>query len=272
MDRMDHIKNAYQFFVNAEKNNRAFTAKEIVTVTGYSLNTVRAYIVKRWWWFLSTDQNLLRCQGLGGYPVEKFISDHTYKLTDSLTNIKEGTESTDRASAKSYALAELETMIKTGADEAAFQKHLKLNRWMFGSEYCELLDRRRWTRDEQQDFMLRRTTDRCLEVIEIKTTLADLPLFIKDGSHSTLYPRSEVSLALGQVIHYLTKLDANRLAILAEDKEDVSQIKAKIIIGRSIDAEQAQALHAFNSYLHRIQIMTFDQLILIAKQVLGGSI
>ncbi len=47
---------------------------------------------------------------------------------------------------------------------------------MFGSEYSELLDRRRITRDEQADFLLRRTTDGYIELIEIKTPLRGQPL------------------------------------------------------------------------------------------------
>ena len=46
---------------------------------------------------------------------------------------------------------------------------------MLGSEYSELLDRRTWTRDDNVDFMLRRTADNYLEVIEIKTPLGGAP-------------------------------------------------------------------------------------------------
>ena len=58
------------------------------------------------------------------------------------------------------------------AGEQAFQDLLSQNAWMFGSEYSELLDRRTWTRDDNVDFMLRRTSDNYLEIIEIKTLLS----------------------------------------------------------------------------------------------------
>jgi len=96
--------------------------------------------------------------------------------------------------------------------------------------------------DELQDFMLRRTTDGYLELIEIKTPLAGKPLFLEDDSHASLYPRSELSVVLGQVTHYLEKLDAARHVIKSEDEEDVNKICAKIIIGRDGNKDQKNAL------------------------------
>ncbi len=138
---------------------------------------------------------------------------------------------------------------------------------MFGSEYSELLDRRRWTRDEQQDFMLRRTADGYLEMIEIKTPLNGASLFLEDRSHATYYHRQELAMVLGQVTHYLEQLDANQFTIQSKDRESVSKIRAKVIIGRDGDDGQGEALRRLNGHLHRIEILTFDQLLRIAKQV-----
>ncbi|HUL83460.1 MAG TPA: hypothetical protein VL131_15035, partial [Gammaproteobacteria bacterium] len=73
--------------------------------------------------------------------------------------------------------------------EREFQKHLENNPWMFGSEYSELLPRRTWTRDHELDYMLRRTVDDYLEIVEIKTAFSD-PLFIHDASHDSYHPSS----------------------------------------------------------------------------------
>jgi len=107
----------------------------------------------------------------------------------------------------------LDELIDANAREGDFQTLLTDNPWIFGSEYSELLDRRIWTRDEQQDFVLRRTVDGYLELIEIKTPLEGKPLFVADRSHGTLYPRTELSSVLAQVMHYLEELDANRFGI-----------------------------------------------------------
>lgn len=171
----------------------------------------------------------------------------------------------------SKAVEELERLIQVDAGEGEFQHLLSQNEWMFGSEYSKLLFKRDWVRSERQDFMVRRTADNYLEVIEIKTPLGGASLFIEDTSHcdGTFYPRSELSKVLGQVMKYLEDLDADEHRIKATDKEDVSKIRAKVIIGRDGNEEQIRMLRRFNGHLHRIEILTFDQLLKIAKQVLS---
>jgi len=161
----------------------------------------------------------------------------------------------------------LEELIEANAREGDFQTLLTDNPWIFGSEYSELLDRRNWTRDEQHDFVLRRTVDGYLEIIEIQTPLEGKPLFLVDRSHGTLYPRSELSSVLAQVMQYLEELDAHRFGIQSKDAEDVCKIRAKIIIGRDGDADQVAALRRWNGHLHRVEVLTFDQLVRIAHQV-----
>lgn len=169
------------------------------------------------------------------------------------------------------AVDQLKSLIEQGSKvrEAQFQELLTENPWMFGSEYSELLDRRHWTRDEQQDFVVRRTTDGYIELIEIKTPLEGAPLFNRDPSHRSHYAGAELSKVVGQVQNYIEKLDADRNAILANDREDTTKIRAKIIIGRDGDEEQQRALRRFNGHLHRIEILTFDQLLRIAQNVLS---
>jgi hypothetical protein len=168
------------------------------------------------------------------------------------------------------ALEELTRLINSAdrVPESAFQSLLTENPWMFGSEYSELLDRRRWTRDEEQDFVVRRTTDGYIELIEIKTPLPGANLFNYDSSHKSFYPGAELSKVSGQVQTYIEKLDARRDSIKADDGEDTCKIRAKIIIGRDGDDGQQKALRRLNGHLHRIEILTFDQLLRIAERVL----
>lgn len=169
------------------------------------------------------------------------------------------------------AAEELRGMIEAQAPvrEATLQAFLQEHPWMFGSEYSELLGRRRWTRDEEQDFVLRRTTDGYIELVEIKTPLNGVNLFVHDRSHNSHYAGAELSKAIGQVAQYIEKLDARRDAILADDQEDTCKIRAKIIIGRDGDEGQQEALRRLNGHLHRVEVLTFDQLLRIAEGVLG---
>ncbi len=165
-------------------------------------------------------------------------------------------------------LHEFEKMFnQKNLSEKDFQKFLTDNPWLFGSEYSELLDRRKWTRDESLDFMLRRTVDNHLELIEIKKPIFK-NLFIYDSSHKSYYACSELSQVVGQVMKYIEQIGDKRESILAKDQEDVLKIKSKIIIGRNGDKDQLIALRNFNSHLYNIEILTFDQLLNIGKRTL----
>ena len=133
--------------------------------------------------------------------------------------------------------------------ENEFQDLLTKNPWMFGSEYSELLDRRNWTRDDSLDFMLRRTTDNYLEIIEIKTPFYE-PLFIYDKSHESYYPSSKLSPVIGQVIRYISEIERSRDAILSKDSCDTLKIRGRIIIGRDGDSKHQEALRNFNAHLY----------------------
>ncbi len=152
--------------------------------------------------------------------------------------------------------------------ESKIQKLLESNPWMFGSEYSELLERRKWSRDENLDFMLRRTSDSFLEIIEIKTP-NEKELLKYDNSHDSYYPSSELSRVIGQVLNYIEKIDRDRDSIISKDNCDPLKIRAKIIIGRDGEKAQQDALRSLNSHLHRIEIITFDQLLRIAERVLN---
>jgi len=167
------------------------------------------------------------------------------------------------------AFETLEALVEAGnAPESAFQTLLAENPWMFGSEYSELLDRRKWTRDDNVDFMLRRTSDNYVELIEIKTPFKE-SLFIRDPSHESYYPSSKLSPVLGQVMRYIGEVERSRDQILVKDKVDPLKVRARIIVGRDGNEEQQQALRTFNGHLHGIEIITYDQLMRIAGRVLN---
>lgn len=154
------------------------------------------------------------------------------------------------------------------ATEQDLQRCLQASSWMFGSEYSELLDRRTWTRDDRLDFMLRRTTDGYLEIVEIKTAGAGV-LFRYDASHDSYYASSEFSKVLGQTLRYIEEVERRRDAIIATDGIDPLKIRARIIVGRDGTERERAALRSFNAHLSRVEVITFDQLLRIAERVLG---
>ena len=168
------------------------------------------------------------------------------------------------------ALAALSELVHANATEPTLQAQLEKMPWVFGSEYSAREDRRTWVRDQQTDFMMRRTTDNHIELIEIKRAFED-DLFADDPSHrGSLYPRPELAKVLGQVMNYLEQIDAKRVHIEADDHVPALKVRAKIIIGRdSADGRQQLALRRLNGHLHRIEVLTYDQLLRIGERTLG---
>ncbi len=166
------------------------------------------------------------------------------------------------------AYDELHTLVDDpNTPESKFQSHLEKHPWMFGSEYSELLPRRTWTRDENLDYMLRRTVDGFLEIVEIKTAFPD-PLFLHDKSHDSYYPSAKLSPVIGQVTHYIEQVERNRDQIIAHDGDDPLKIRARAIVGRDGDPQHQAALRRFNAHLHQVEVITYDQLLRIAKRIL----
>src|SRR5690349_21407027 len=107
------------------------------------------------------------------------------------------------------------------------------------------------------------------EITVVLIALHRRPLFRYDESHRSHYAGASLSLVIGQVQKYLEEVDAGRYEIRFRDNEDPNKVRAKIIIGRDIDEAQRQALRRFNGHLHRIEVLTFDQLSRTAGQVIS---
>lgn len=196
--------------------------------------------------------------------VDEFVTAFEHSSPETLKHIA----TASRFLEYREAFRHLQQLVQnTSTSERDFQRHLSKNPWMFGSEYSELLPRRTWTRDDNLDYMLRRTVDGYLEIIEIKTAFSN-PLFIHDLSHDSFYPSAKLSPVLGQVIRYIEEVDRNRDSIIAKDKVDPLKIRARAIVGRDGAPEQQAALRNLNDHLHGIEIITYDQLLRIAARVL----
>lgn len=197
------------------------------------------------------------------------ISDFVKAFEGSNDEVIQHLASASRLIEYSKSLDFLKSLVKaTNIGESNFQEHLQKNPWMFGSEYSELLSRNAWTRDDKLDYMLRRTVDGYLEIIEIKTAFQE-PLFLHDKSHDSYYPSAKLSPVIGQVMRYIEEVERNRDIILAKDKEDTLKIRARVIVGRDGNEKHQTALRNLNAHLHQIEIITYDQLIRIAERVLS---
>jgi hypothetical protein len=78
----DKSKRAYQFFCEAEEQNRLFTLDEVAEATGWSSKTTQAYLSKKWHLFIEkTDEGLL-CKGLcDRFSEDAFIRLHAQRAS-----------------------------------------------------------------------------------------------------------------------------------------------------------------------------------------------
>jgi hypothetical protein len=78
--RTPKVERVYTFFDKAEKNGLHFTLQDICKNSGYTQNTAKIYISKKWHWFLHTDaQGRYYCAGLHQFSKAQFITLHSQK-------------------------------------------------------------------------------------------------------------------------------------------------------------------------------------------------
>ncbi len=102
--------------------------------------------------------------------------------------------------------------------------------------------------NDNVDFMLRRTADNYLEVVEIKTPFKE-PLLNHDRSHDSYYPSARLAMVIGQVVRYIAELERSRDTIRSKDNVDTLKIRARIIVGRDGNGSHQEALRTLNAAL-----------------------
>ena len=151
--------------------------------------------------------------------------------------------------------------------ESEYQKYLEEHYWIFGSEYSAKIDDRNLKWKGEFDFPMRRTADGYLEVIEIKTPHVEL--FSCDGRR--YIEKAPVWYAINQVDDYLAGVQDN-LTSLQKKYPDLGleKIRGKVVIGQSKNHGEGErvALRRLNARLNGIEVITFDQLVANAKQML----
>jgi hypothetical protein len=92
-----------------------------------------------------------------------------------------------------------------------------------------------------------------------------------DSTHKCYFWSREASMAIGQCHRYLDVLHEAAANGLRDHSEIVAyHPRAMIVIGRSDGWSDARlrALHGLNARLHGISVMTYDQLLAQAEQLL----
>lgn len=122
---------------------------------------------------------------------------------------------------------------------------------------------------DQVDALVKCTANGLRDIFELKRPDKDVIRY--DSAHKSWYWSSETSKSIGQCHRYLDALHEAAATGLRDHPEIVSyHPRATIIIGRSDDWEVAQlkALHGLNMRLHGLNVMTYDQFLAQAEQLL----
>ncbi len=176
-----------------------------------------------------------------------------------------------RVAHRTNALKRLDDLIENDALEQGFQKLLEENWWMLGGQYVSMIPRREWTTDESLDLLLE-TADRYFEIIELKRSSAKL--FVED--HGNWVVSGEVNRAVNQAAKYISEIEAERSNLLRRYEIDLYKLNAKVVIGHINDDSDAdkkrESLRMYNSHLHRIKIISYDELSKIAYNVVNANL
>lgn len=169
------------------------------------------------------------------------------------------------------AVIELEQSLRAGVhDEDVYQDWCEANSWAFGNVYVVRDDVRELGPGDIVDILMECTANGLRDVFELKR--ANHNPLLWDRSHRSWYWSSEASKAIGQCHRYLDVLHESSTRILLRDHPEIVAYhpRATIVMGRSDSwgDEELRGLHGLNARLHGIQVITYDQLLSQAKQVL----
>lgn len=129
--------------------------------------------------------------------------------------------------------------------------------WLLGAEASETLDPTVPGLEDTSDLLLLRSPDNWLEIVLIRTPLADPRLFHGDGDNCW-FPVPELSMALSRGQALMEKLTPESLML--EEEWTLQGRRARIIIGHLHgDPVQEQALQRFNRYSRDIEVLSYDQ-------------
>ncbi len=164
-------------------------------------------------------------------------------------------------------------LVKYSAEqpEKIFQNWLENNLWVFGVEYYKKHNFSVIAVDGSKADLVMETADGFLNLIELKRPKLQYELFNYDTSHRNYYPTKDFSQAISQCLIYLKRLEEFKKTL-----EEIRQVKIlrpmiKLVIGRTnnLSPDEKQVLRLLKSSLHGVDIISYDQILFNAKQIVS---
>lgn len=205
---------------------------------------------------------------------EKVISNNEFvKLIEENINSIDDYYKLVSLKKKENAVLELEKIIQGEfKNEIDIQRFLKKNLWLFGSEYYTFIKEEQINSQNILDGIPKNLDD-FIDIIEVKLPTAEL--FRYDTNHNNYYSSSELTKAIAQTQNYIFELEKMTVDDSYQNNNDCTIAKPRgiILIGskNELSDGEKQYLRILNSSYHNIHILTYQQLLLRAKNMLSLS-
>lgn len=172
---------------------------------------------------------------------------------------------------KVAALSELESNLSKDLPEKYWQDWFSLNKWVLGSDFAQIIDERHIDTENIADYIMR-AFDGFVDLVEIKKPNG-IPFWSATKDHNNYVPSTDLIKAITQCLNYIHAIEqeANSLKFIQKTKSKVIKPRCILIFGRSHnwDDEQREAYRILNASYNQISILTYDHLLIRAKNVLG---
>lgn len=161
-------------------------------------------------------------------------------------------------------IKEFKNILKNESKEKDIQSWLYNHPWIFGPTYVEGSKEVINRKGDRIDFLLQRY-DTFYDVIELKLPTCKLFVGKQEGvpeqGISREYTMSaDLKDAISQIIGYLETYEIDKTNILWEKGISIHKPRGIIVIGRS-DKTNKRALKSLNSYLHNVEIFTYEEMV-----------
>jgi len=190
--------------------------------------------------------------------------------SDDGSALLHGVQANVRLNDLSSAIEELRSNLDDNVtNEQVYQEWCERHHWAFGNIYTMRDTVRQIALGDSVDGLLTQTANGFRDIFELKRPNMD-PIGW-DDTHRSFFWSREAAMAIGQCHRYLDALHEAAANGLRDHPEVLAyHPRAVIVIGRSSEWEpgRMRALHGLNARLHGVSIMTYDQLLAQAEQLL----
>ena len=169
------------------------------------------------------------------------------------------------------ALEEYEESLAKDYPESYWQSWFSENKWLLGSDFAQIIDERRIDTENIADYIMK-AFDGFVDLVEIKKPNG-MPFWANSKDHDNYIPSAELIKAITQCLNYLRAIEeeANSVKFVQRTKSKVIKPRCILIYGRSDNwnDEQREAYRVLNAAYNQLSILTYDHLLMRAKNVLG---